>query len=394
MNQEKFIMQQVKFRVNAKPKISKLILNDTQKEELTNLFNFQPNPSDLSKEIFTTKIWTESEEDQKDAKEYLSFQGLWPPYVSNPTSRWKTRWSDKKNGATLYQCSCGSDMESARKTDVEKQRKLRQMYDFVGCLAFIRVEKNVNNGKYRRVHGYMEHTEACHRALPKKDTPTLRVNCEIKDMTELLVRANTSIKDIISWNQHFIRKKLSGRTTLKDQHFLVTVYDVKDARHWVKAQQKQWPINMNRSVDFNLECYFGKGAQDPDLSNSVVYFEKRKHRHDHIYLVLATEEQLQNNHKYTILKKLLIEYKKRLNNFNGNFQEFTPRIAIIGDFRERIERIVVSEIWNGIDMLYSPHKVRLCWETKADEFLFMGGSNEAIECRQVLRNELTNLFNE
>ncbi|CAG8689520.1 16303_t:CDS:2, partial [Dentiscutata heterogama] len=396
------------------------------------------------------KIWTESEEDQKDAKEYLSFQGLWPPYVSNPTSRWKTRWSDKKNGATLYQCSCGSDMESARKTDVDKQRKLRQMYDFVGCLAFIRVEKNVTNGKYRRVHGYMEHTEACHRALPKKDTPTLRVNCEIKDMTELLVRANTSIKDIISWNQHFIRKKLSGRTTLKDQHFLVTIYDVKDARRWVKTQ-KQWPINMNRSVDFNLESYFGEGAQDTDLSNSVVYFEKRKHRHDHICLVLANEEQLglawsyghekciilddsfetgnkklllyvimvvdelnksipvgyllysrpnnsyvmeENNHKYIILKKLLIEYKKRLNNFKGNFQEFTPRIAIIGNFREPIERIVVSEIWNGIDVLYSPHKVRICWETKADEFLFMGGSNEAIECRQILRNELTNLFNE
>ncbi|RIB19246.1 hypothetical protein C2G38_2036221 [Gigaspora rosea] len=445
MNQEQFIMQQVKFRVNAKPKISKLILNDAQKEELTNLFNFQPNPSDLSKEIFTTKIWTESEEDQKEAKEYLSFQGLWPPYVSFPTSRWKTRWSDKKNGATLYQCSCGSDMESARKTDVEKQRKLRQMYDFVGCLAFIRVEKNVNNGKYRRVHGYMEHSEACHRALPKKDTPTLRVNCEIRDMTELLVRANTSIKDIISWNQHFIRKKLTGRTTLKEQNFLVTIYDIKDARRWIKTE-KQWPINVNRSVDYNLEGYFGDGAQDPDLSNSVIYFEKRKHRHDHICLVLATQDQISlawqyghekyiilddsfetgnkklllyvimvvdeqnkgipvgyllysrpnnfymmeaNDHKYTILKKLLIEYKKRLN-VNGNSHEFTPRIAIIGDFRERN---VVSEIWNGIDLLYSPHKVRQCWETKADEFLSMRSSNEAIECRQALRNELTNLFN-
>ncbi|CAG8533698.1 4348_t:CDS:2 [Racocetra fulgida] len=361
MNQEQFVMQQVKFRVNAKPKISKLILNDKQKEELTNIFNCQPNPSDLSKEIFTTKIWTESEEDQNEAKEYLSFQGLWPPYVSFPTSRWKTRWSDKKNGATLYQCCCGSDMESARKTEVEKQRKLRQMYDFVGCLAFIRVEKNVNNGKYRRVHGYLEHTEACHRALPKKDTPTLKVNCDIKDMTELLVRANVSIKDIISLNQYFIRKKLSGRTTLDGQYFLVTIYDVKDARRWIKTQ-KQWPINMNRSVDYNLETYFGEGAQDPDL--------------------------FQNNNEDIILQKLLIEYNKRLNNSNGNPQEFTPRIAIIGDFRER----VVSQVWNGIDLLYSPHKVRLCWETKADELLFKGGS-KAIECRQALRDELTNLFN-
>ncbi|CAG8533602.1 33584_t:CDS:2, partial [Racocetra persica] len=447
MNQEQFVMQQVKFRVNAKPKISKLILNDKQKEELTNIFNFQPNLSDLSKEIFTTKIWTESEEDQNEAKEYLSFQGLWPPYVSFPTSRWKTRWSDKKNGATLYQCCCGSDMESARKTrkiEVEKQRKLRQMYDFVGCLAFIRVEKNVNNGKYRRVHGYLEHTEACHRALPKKDTPTLKVNCDIKDMTELLVRANVSIKDIISLNQYFIRKKLSGRTTLEGQYFLVTIYDVKDARRWIKTQ-KQWPINVNRSVDYNLEYYFGEGAQDPDLFRSAIYFEKRKHRHDHVCLVLATEEQLslawqyghekciilddsfetgnkklllyvimvideqnkgipvgyllfsksnsphameENNNEDIILQKLLIEYKKRLNNSNGNSQEFTPRIAIIGDFRER----VVSQVWNGIDLLYSPHKVRLCWETKADEFLFKGGS-KAIECRQALRDELTNLFN-
>ncbi|CAG8443059.1 2702_t:CDS:2 [Cetraspora pellucida] len=442
MNQEQFIMQQVKFRVNAKPKISKLILNEMQKKELTNLFNSQPSPSDLSKEIFTTKIWTESEDDQKEAKEYLSFQGLWPPYVSLPASRWKTRWSDKKNGATLYQCCCGSDMESARKTEVEKQRKLRQMYDFVGCLAFIRVEKNVNNGKYRRVHGYLEHTEACHRALPKKDTPTLKINCDIKDMTELLVRANTSIKDIISLNQYFIRKKLSGRTTLDGQYFLVTIYDVKDARRWIKTQN-QWPINVNRSVDYNLEYYFGEGAQDPDLRNSAIYFERRQHRHGHVCLVLATDEQLslawqyghekciilddsfetgnkklllyvimvideqkkgipvgyllfsksnnphtmeENNHEDTILK-LLIEYKKRLTDKNS--QEFTPKIAIISDFRER----VVSQVWSGIDLLYLPHKVRQCWETKADEFLFKGGSNEAIECHQV-RNELTDLFNE
>ncbi|CAG8793941.1 12752_t:CDS:1, partial [Acaulospora morrowiae] len=123
-----FAMFQERFRVKAPLKISKLILNEKQKAQLNNLFKY------MNLE-FESKTWGETDEEQEAAKKYLSDRRLTTDYAE---SRWKTRWSDTKNGATLYQCSCGSDMETARKTEATKRRKLRQAYEFNGCLAFVR----------------------------------------------------------------------------------------------------------------------------------------------------------------------------------------------------------------------------------------------------------------
>ncbi|CAG8640701.1 14942_t:CDS:2, partial [Acaulospora morrowiae] len=414
----------------------------TKKVQLNNLFKYVNIH-------FESKTWGETDEEQEVAKNFMIYQGLMTDYVSKPESRWKTRWSDTKNGgATLYQCSCGSDMETARKTEAAKRRKLRQAYEFNGCLAFVRVEK-YSSGKFKRVYGYLKHSEACHRSYPLKSNPELKVHDDVRQITELLVRANTSTKDILFINQQLIKNHLKGRINLEGAHFLITSFDVKDARRWVKTRNP-WNVNVNRSIDHNLEQFFGVGGMDPELRDAVLYFKPREHRYNHTCLVLATKEQRSlakqyghqkyiilngtfptenkkiqlyiimvvdefkkgipvgyllfsrpgdpeiigtSNHEYSILKKLLEEYKTKISNDSENPQViFTPKVAIV-DLDAR-ERIAVSEVWNRIQILFSPSQVDSCWRMKASQLLGTGGDEKVVKIRQDLNKELNILFEE
>jgi hypothetical protein len=44
-------------------------------------------------------------------------------------------------------------------------RKNRQMYNFVGCLAFARIKKDKENN-YVMLDGYLEHLDACINSKP------------------------------------------------------------------------------------------------------------------------------------------------------------------------------------------------------------------------------------
>ncbi|RIA86630.1 hypothetical protein C1645_779242 [Glomus cerebriforme] len=313
---------QDKFRVNAKPKISKLILTEKQRRQLNNLFALS------DKEIFTTKIWGETIDDQKDAKDFLIYQGIpvdlddpTTPINRDPLNRWKIRWSDKKNGATLYQCSCGSDMQAASKTPIQKQRPIRQLYEFNGCLAFLRLEIDVDKKLFTRAHGYLDHSEACHRALPKRDGPKISINIDVKDMTELLVRSGASTNEILSLNQQFIKDQLGGRLILRnklkciDEHFLITVFDIKDARRWIKSHPRpEWNINVDRSVYHNIQELFGPNSSDSDLKDATVYYKPRDHPHDYTFLILASEEQRSFAWKYGHLNYIILDGTFKTNN--------------------------------------------------------------------------------
>ncbi|CAG8444878.1 386_t:CDS:2 [Diversispora eburnea] len=419
---------QEKFRVNATPKISKLIINEKQKQQLTNLFKYKK---------VVAESWGETEEEQSKATDFLKYNGLIK--IQKKNSRWKTRWSDKTNCATLYQCSCGSDMRVVRKTEGPNQRKLRQAYEFNGCLAFVKIEKyrkdkkdkkdkkdrkykknkkndenvkNIENGendemdennenneengsetndKFKRVHGYLEHSEACHRAFPKKSTPKLHLNEDIRNITELLVRANNSIKDIISINQQFIKNHLKDavlyfkpRTHQYDHVSLVLATREQILLAKLYGHQKS----------IILDGTFPTGNKKIQLYIIMVIDERGKGIPVGYLLFTRPgnpEVTGTSNQDYTILKKLLEEYKIQLTNDQQEPRVmFTPKVAII-DF-DYVERTAVSEIWNRIHVFFLPHRVNLCWKTKANQLLGTGGDDNVMKLREDLRKELEDLF--
>jgi hypothetical protein len=120
-----------------------LILTPKQKEQLRSI--------PISK--FTDKKW----ESQNDAAPFLSEHNL--TLENNPERKWKVRYSDNVKGIRLLQCRYGSDMTLRQKNSKTKIRKSRQMYKFVGCLAFARIKKFRN--KSIRIFGYLNHSEDC-----------------------------------------------------------------------------------------------------------------------------------------------------------------------------------------------------------------------------------------
>jgi hypothetical protein len=65
---------------------------------------------------------------QEDARQFLKIHNLLLEDLKQ-NSRWKTRYSDKKKGLYILQCSCGSDM----KLKPSLTRKNHQMYAFSIC---------------------------------------------------------------------------------------------------------------------------------------------------------------------------------------------------------------------------------------------------------------------
>ncbi|PKK72654.1 hypothetical protein RhiirC2_848238 [Rhizophagus irregularis] len=120
-----------------------LILTPKQKEQLRSI--------PISK--FTDKKW----ESQNDAAPFLSEHNL--TLENNPERKWKVRYSDNVKGIRLLQCRYGSDMTLRQKNSKTKIRKPRQMYKFVGCLAFARIKKFRN--KNIHIFGYLNHSEDC-----------------------------------------------------------------------------------------------------------------------------------------------------------------------------------------------------------------------------------------
>ncbi|RIA90363.1 hypothetical protein C1645_805785 [Glomus cerebriforme] len=124
---------------------SHLILTPEQKKQLCSL--------PVSK--FTDIKW----ESQSNAVSFLKEHDL--ILENRPERKWKVRYSNKSKGIYLLQCCCGSDMSLKQKKDKAKIRKSRQMYKFVGCLAFARIKKNKDN--YVNIYGYLSHLEDCQR---------------------------------------------------------------------------------------------------------------------------------------------------------------------------------------------------------------------------------------
>ena len=80
-----------------------------------------------------------------------------------PEHKWKIRYSDKAKGIYILQCCCGSDMSlNTKKLNSEeaRTRKSRQIYKFVGCLAFARIRKY--EGLYISIFGYLNHFQLSH----------------------------------------------------------------------------------------------------------------------------------------------------------------------------------------------------------------------------------------
>ncbi|CAB5193707.1 hypothetical protein RhiirA5_381319 [Rhizophagus irregularis] len=131
---------------------SRLTLTPKQKKEL----------HDIPSSDFINNVW----KSQTDADSFLREHDL--TLEDEPKRKFKVRYSDKVKSIWIFQCCCGIDPTLRRKenakNDNSKARKSRQIYEFVGCLAFARVKIFKNN--CIGVIGYLTHSDDCQRQKP------------------------------------------------------------------------------------------------------------------------------------------------------------------------------------------------------------------------------------
>jgi hypothetical protein len=253
---------------------SHLILTQQQREQLCSL--------PISE--FTDLKW----ESQIYAISFLKKHNLILENIQ-PEHKWKVRYSNKSKGIYLLQCCCGSDMSlNSKKSNSEetKTRKSRQMFKFVGCLAFAQIKKKEEN--YTKVFGYLHHLEDCQRCLPYQP-PLLRLNEMVKKMARNLLQNHASSSHILDDNMNFIVKHLDGKVIINDERFLLSNQDLVNIRN--SMTKEIWGLDKRKSEEINIDQLFGPNSKDDEIIKATVYYKPRKELNDRFMLVLATKDQ-------------------------------------------------------------------------------------------------------
>ena len=208
---------------------SHLLLTQRQREQLNS----------LSASEFTDLEWTT----QSDATSFLLKYNLLLEEI-HPEHKWKIRYSNKVKGIYILQCCCGSDMSLKKSKSGEevKTRKTRQMYNFVGCLAFARIKKY--QGSYFSIFGYLNHLEDCQRCLPNQPPP-LRINETVKLMVQNLLQTHANTSYILDDNMDFIVKNLNGKIIINEERYLLSNQDIINIRNSTKDL---WGIDKRKAT--------------------------------------------------------------------------------------------------------------------------------------------------
>ena len=209
--------------------------------------------------LFTSIEWTT----QTEAQKFLESHDLFLEDLK-PNNKWKIRYSDKKKGVFILQCCCGSyNLEN-------KVRKSRQMYKFVGCLAWARIKKY--NNEYSNILGYLSHLEACSNLIPI-NPPPLNLNNTVKLMAQNMLRLNIDPIKIIEDNIMFIVKNLNGKVinNHNNERYLLSNQDIINIRNSVTKDM--WNIDIRRPVEINIHQFFGKDAVDNEIKTSTIFYK-------------------------------------------------------------------------------------------------------------------------
>jgi len=167
-----------------------------------------------------------------------------------------------------------------------KTRKSRQIYKFVGCLAFARIRKY--EGLYVSIFGYLNHLEDCQRCLPIQPPP-LRINETVKLMAQNLLQMNVHPSHILDDNMDYINKHLEGKVLMGNERYLLSNQDIINIRN--SAAKDLWGIDKRKSEEININQTFGPDSKDNEIMDATIYYKPRKELNDRFMLVLATKEQ-------------------------------------------------------------------------------------------------------
>ena len=238
-----------------------LLLNETQQQKLTWLLE-----NDCMIEVY----WGGGQ--QNEAISFLEQHSLLPEQIKSGLTKWKIRHSRNDlitMNKVLYQCTTGSHVLSHRETKGTK--KNQQQYKFTGCLAFIEITTDKSTGFFARAMGYLEHLEACKRAI-RVAFPIFNLHPLVKEMAFDLLKINASTNQILTDNQKFIEQKCNGNVIIENNRLLLKPTDISNLmRNFRKTYLN---INTRVQVENSLDQIFGDNG-DFTLKEACFHYQPK-----------------------------------------------------------------------------------------------------------------------
>ncbi|CAG8729681.1 7412_t:CDS:10 [Rhizophagus irregularis] len=256
-------------------------------------------------------------------------------------------------GLYILQCFCGSDMTLKSSST----RKNRQMYTYVGCLAFARIKKNKDNN-------YM--------AL---DVKTIAIN---------MLKAQVHPVVILEDNMKFIDLNLGGNVLIGNERFLLTSQDIINFRNSITKDI--WGIDIRNSVEKNIHQIF-ETNNDKIIKNSTIFYKPKQSNQNRLMLVLATPEQ----------KEMAWEYShNKIIHFDRTFGFSNKKDLIICSFASGAQKASSSYNYSILKELLKQYKDKLSTEKNCEFLLKMKqmlgsyGSYDIISYRKDMKEYLNN----
>lgn len=238
-----------------------LLLNETQKQRLTWL---------IENDHMVEMYW--GREQQNEAIAFLNQHSLLPEQIKSGLTKWKTRHSRKDlktMNKVLYQCTTGSYVSSHK--DIKGTGKNQQQYKFTECLAFIEITTDKETGCIVRVMGYLEHLEACKRAI-RVALPILNLHPLVKEMALDLLKVNASTNQILTDNQKFIEQKCNGKVIIGNNRLLLKASDITNIMR--NFRMTHLNINTRMQVENSLDQIFGNNG-DSILKEACFHYQPK-----------------------------------------------------------------------------------------------------------------------
>ncbi|PKY59115.1 hypothetical protein RhiirA4_514390 [Rhizophagus irregularis] len=288
---------------------------------------------------------------QEDAYQFLKIHNLLLENLKQD-SKWKTQYSDKKKGLYILQCSCGSDI----KLKSSLTRKNRQMYTFIGCLAFAKIKKDKDNN-YVALDSYLKHLDVCINSKPQQ-SPPLHINETVKIIAINMLKVQIHPATILEDNMKFIELNLGGNVLIDNERLMLVLATL-------EQKKLAWKYGHNGIIHFNRT--FGFSNKKVLLFVLLVVNQNNK-RIPIGYLLFSAAsgvQRISSSYNHAILKELLKQYKDKISIENNH--EFLPKVAITDT--DHKERLALLEVWPHIHLLLCEFHIIQCWENKMKQVL-------------------------
>lgn len=190
--------------------------------------------------------------------------------------------------------NCTQNSDCAYDHNIDHVKKRRNIYDYTGCLAHVKVTTTPSTGAILRVRGYFGHNGACQKAVIAR-MPELPIHPAVYVVALAQLRDGASITNVQLKNRSLFHARTYKDQPAHDQlHKCNYRWLLKqtDFRTIYRKFNCVLGINANDALQYNVHDWLNPNHTDynPTLANAVFHYSARTSAQERFEVCIATNE--------------------------------------------------------------------------------------------------------